>query len=54
MAAASDSKKICDMTFPVTQYQKNNTHHHVMAFDAISLQNPSGTDSPCSQQAAET
>jgi hypothetical protein len=27
--------------FPVTQYEKNNTHHHTMGF-GVFLQNPSG------------
>jgi hypothetical protein len=43
-----------DTMFPVTWYQKNiNTHHHVTGLDVVSLQNPSGTDTHCSQQAAE-
>jgi hypothetical protein len=43
----------------VTQYSqslgiKRKIHHHAMKSDSVSLQNPSGTDAQCSQQAAET
>jgi hypothetical protein len=40
--------------FPLTRYQKKiNTYYHAMGFDIVSLQNPSGTDAHCSQQAAD-
>jgi hypothetical protein len=53
-STALESKKLCDTMFAVTQYQnKINTHHYVMQFDVVSLQNPSGTDFHCSQQVAE-
>jgi hypothetical protein len=54
-SAASKSKKICDMMFSVTWYQKNiNRRHHATGFHVVSLQNSSGIDAQCSQQAVKT
>jgi hypothetical protein len=50
---ASQSNTLCDMMFPATWYQRNiNARHRTMGLD-VSLQNPSGTDDQCIQQAMQ-
>jgi len=50
-----ESEKIGDKMFPVPRYQRNITrHHHATGNDVISLQNPSGTEAHCRQQAVTT